>query len=94
MYELLPNAAKVLVSKDARDAGASLRNLVENSPEWKKDICTLALRIDSGSREHAELIRELSARKLRILEYPNSVIDTFQGIYVELTPNACVPSPH
>ncbi|MGH7774991.1 MAG: ATP-binding protein [Candidatus Binatia bacterium] len=78
----------MLVSKDARDAGASLLNLVENSREWKKDICTLALRIDSSNREQAELVRELCAHKLRTLKYPNSVIDAFEGIYVELIPNA------
>lgn len=69
-------------------ARTCLLNFVANSPEWKKDICTLALRIDSSSREQAELIRELSAQKLRILTYPDSVIDAFEGIYVELTSNA------
>jgi len=88
MYELLLNAAKVLVSKEARDAGKSLLNLIQSSPEWKKDICTLVIRIDSDSREQATLIRELSARKLTTLRYPDSVIEAFQSIYVELVTNA------
>lgn len=88
MYELLLNAVKVLASKEARDTGRDLLNLVVGCPEWKKDICNLTLRIDSNSHEQAAIVRELAVRRLKTNNYHDAVIVAFESIYGELTTNA------
>ncbi len=88
MIEILLNAAKVFVSKDARETAAGLKNLFENSPDWREDICTIEARISKDEQERAFLLQDVIASKLKTLGYTRSAVSDYNITFSELVHNA------
>lgn len=88
MFELVLNAVKFAVSKDARESAASIIELVRRSPDWEKSIGTIEARISPEVRERVQLIEDLVADKLKALAYKRESIDAFRTATTELTANA------
>lgn len=88
VFELVLNAAKVALSKDARDSAASVVDLLRRSPDWEKTIGTIEARISIDVRERVQLIEDLVLDKLGALNYTPASIVAFRTATAELTANA------
>ena len=88
VFELLLNAVKVVVSKDARESAASIVDLLRRSPDWEKSIGTIEAKVSVHVRERAQLIGDLVADKLQSLNYQPDSIQAFRNAIEELTANA------
>ena len=88
MFELVFNAVKFAMSKDARESAASIIELVRRSPDWEKSIGTIEARISLEVRERVQLIEDLVADKLKLLAYRAESIEAFRTATTELTANA------
>jgi len=88
VFELLLNAVKVAVSKDARESAASVVELLRRSPDWEKAIGTIEARVSIDVRERVQLIEDLVADKLVALSYKPASIAAFRTALTELAANA------
>lgn len=88
MFDLFLNAAKFVVSEDARKSASAIVELVRRSPEWQQDICTLEAKIRRAHAEHALLLGELTVSKMHNLNYDEEAITAFRAVYLELIRNA------
>jgi len=88
MFELLLDAMKLALSKDARENAAALIELFRHSPDWQKDICTLEARIGHGEAERAWLVRDLLVAKLDALSFPDDCRRQYATTFTELARNA------
>lgn len=88
MYDVLLNAVKFAFSDDARKGVSAVVDLIQHSPEWQKDICTLEAKIEAIHPEHAALLAGITAAKLTNLQYCEEGIQSFRTSYTELASNA------
>ncbi len=88
MIDLLLNAAKIVISDDARKSASAIFEFVRRSPEWQKDFCTIEAGVESAASEQAVFLGELAAEKMASLQYTEDSINAFSTAYTELTANA------
>ena len=62
--------------------------IVERVFTWDKDRAVLYAAIPRHDAEQAANVSELASQRLRQLEYPSDVIDSFRVVFVELSRNA------
>lgn len=88
MLELILDAAKIVLSDDARRSAAGLIDFIRKSPAWQKDICSLEANVNKDSREHAYFLGQLTKEKMQVLHYEGESISAFEFVYHELVANA------
>jgi anti-sigma regulatory factor (Ser/Thr protein kinase) len=84
----LVDAVKFAFSREARDGAATLIDMLNRSPAWQKEICTLEATISIDERERTQLLEDLVAQKLHSLSYQKASITGFRTAFGELTANA------
>lgn len=87
MFEVLINAAKVVLSKDVRDGMGALAQAFRAVNEWQGEICTVDLTCTKEFREKVDLIEDLIKEKLTSLGYTVEPVTAFSTVFRELTSN-------
>ncbi len=88
MLEILLDAVRLITSKDVKEGASSLLSAFSQSPEWKKEICTVEARVSLDEQERLVLLVELFTQKLAELGFAEQSLSDFQVVYRELTQNA------
>jgi len=88
MIDIVLNAAKIVISEDARKSASALFDLIRRSPEWQRDFCTLEAKIEARASEQAYLLGEVTVEKMRHLQYSGDSVGAFRGSYTELVTNS------
>lgn len=76
------------MSKEARDSATTLIEMLNRSPAWQKEICTLEAKVSFDERERTHLLEDLVAGKLHALSFGPASIKGFRTAFGELTGNA------
>lgn len=88
MFEIFLNTAKFITSDDVRKTTSSLIDMIHQSPEWQKDICTMNANIQNKYIEQAIFLLDLTISKMQNMEFKEVSIDDFKIVFFELIRNA------
>ena len=88
MIEILLNAARLAVSKDAREGVSGLIAALDNAPAWKRSVVTLEAAFTGEEKERLHLLRDVIVQKLQSLDYQPRTCGNFRLVFGELSANA------
>jgi anti-sigma regulatory factor (Ser/Thr protein kinase) len=87
MFEILLNAVKFAISKDAHSSANALVSMFSKSPEWRKVICTIEARVAISEQERLHFLEDLIVSKLHNLSYQEETCQRFRVVFRELVDN-------